>query len=77
MAKALLQKVSEEDRLKCPYPLAYVYLGMGDSAAALDQLEYSYKVHSIMLGFLKVDPILDPIRNEPRFKALMKKMHFD
>ena len=76
-AKALLARVSEEDRLKCPYVLGYVYMGMGDFSGALTQLEYSYKIHSIMLGFLKIDPVWDPIRNEPRFKALLKSAGFE
>jgi hypothetical protein len=28
------------------------------------------------LQFLKVDPLLDPIRNEPQFKALVARMNF-
>lgn len=72
-AKALLEKVSEEDRKKCPYFLAYVYLGLGDKSYALSQLEFAFDAHSIILGFLKTDPVWDPIRNETRLKSLLKK----
>jgi hypothetical protein len=44
---------------------------------AINMLESAYKTRAIQLYWVKVDPDLDPIRNEPRFKALMKKMNLD
>ena len=76
-AKAILEKVPEEFRLKWPYWLSSVYLGMGDIDKALTQLEYAYKARALGMVFLKTEPAFDPIRNEPRFKALMKKMNFE
>jgi hypothetical protein len=76
-AKVLLAKVSEEDRLKCPYPLAQVYVSLGETDAALSALEQAYKIHQLALLNLKVDPMLDGIRSEPRFKALVHKMGFE
>jgi hypothetical protein len=32
--------------------------------------------HSTALQLLKVDPVLDPIRNEPQFKAMLARMKF-
>jgi len=28
------------------------------------------------LGYLKVDPLLDPLRGEPRFRAVMRELKF-
>ena len=60
-----------------PFLLAIVYLGMGDRARALDNLEKAYAGHSTWLTFLKMDRIFDPLRSEPRFIALMKKLNFE
>ncbi len=35
------------------------------------------KKREIGLYWVKIDPMLDPIRNEPRFKALLTKMNLD
>ena len=60
-----------------PFNLALVYLGMGDRARALDYLEKAYAADSQWLCWLKEDRIFDPLRAEPRFKALMKKLKFE
>jgi len=59
-----------------PFLLALVYLGLGDHGRALDYLEEAYAASSELLVWLKVDRIYDPLRREPRFLALMKKLNF-
>jgi serine/threonine-protein kinase len=59
-----------------PFNLALVYLGLGDHPKALDHLERALGADSQMLAWLGQDAILDPLRGEPRFKALMKQLHF-
>ena len=59
-----------------PFNLALVYLGLGDSGRALDYLEQAYAANSEMLVWLKVDHMFDPLRQNPRFIALMQKMRF-
>ena len=60
-----------------PFNLAIVYLGMGDRERALDGLEKAYAANSQWLCWLKMDRIFDPLRSEPRFIVLMKKLRFD
>ena len=60
-----------------PFNLAIVYLGLGDRARALEYLERAYAVNSQWMIYLKSDRIFDPLRSEPRFIALMKKLKFD
>jgi tetratricopeptide (TPR) repeat protein len=60
-----------------PFNLAMVYLGMGDRESAMDGLENAYAAHSLMLTWLKMDPVFDPLRSEPRFIALLKKVHLE
>jgi len=58
------------------FNLALVYLGLGEHARALDYLEQAYAANSQQLVWLKVDPTYDPLRKDPRFKALMKRLNF-
>jgi hypothetical protein len=54
-----------------------IYLGLGDKRWALDGLEKAYEVRSPWLPILKVDRAFDPLRSEPRFIELLKKVHLD
>jgi len=59
------------------FNLSIVYLGLGDRARALDYLERAYAADSQWMGWLKNDRIFDPIRSEPRFVTLLKKLRFE
>ena len=59
-----------------PFNLALVSLGLGDRTRALDYFEQAYAASSESLAWLKVDRIYDPLRSEPRFMALMKRLNF-
>jgi serine/threonine protein kinase/TolB-like protein/Flp pilus assembly protein TadD len=56
------------------FNLALVYVGLGDRARALDFLEKAYATDSQWLGWLKNDKTFDPLRSDPRFGALLKKL---
>jgi tetratricopeptide (TPR) repeat protein len=58
------------------YRLAAVYLALGDKDRAMSLIEKDYRNHSNWLTYLKVDPVMDPLRQDPRFKQLMRKMNF-
>ena len=60
-----------------PFNLAIVYLGVGDRGRAMDYLEQAYSAQSQWLTYLKMDRIFDPLRKEPRFIELLKKVHLD
>ncbi|HEY1340758.1 MAG TPA: protein kinase [Bryobacteraceae bacterium] len=60
-----------------PFNLALVYLGLGDRSRALDYLERALAADSQWLGWLKNDRVFQPIRSEPRFQALVKKVRLD
>ena len=63
-----------KDGTVLPFNLALVYLGLGDRARALDNLERALAADSQMMAWIGRDAIFDPIRSEPRFVALLKKM---
>jgi len=77
-ARRALAKLRDLSRLHAVDPSAFVvaYLGLGDSRQSLDWLEKAYAQHSNTLVTLKVDPIFDPLRGEPRFQNLMRRVGF-
>jgi TolB-like protein/DNA-binding winged helix-turn-helix (wHTH) protein/Flp pilus assembly protein TadD len=52
--------------------MAYVAMDEKDKALAL--LDQSYQNHSISLTTLKVEPGLDPLRGDPRFQDLLRRV---
>jgi TolB-like protein len=63
-------------RFVTPFCQALVYVGMGEDSQAIDWLEKAYEERSIWIGWLKVQPMLDPLRSNPRFQTLYQKMNF-
>ncbi len=59
------------------YRLAAVYVALGDKDRAMNLIEKDYQNHCNWLTYSKVDPVMDPLRQDPRFKALMRKMKFE
>jgi TolB-like protein/Flp pilus assembly protein TadD len=51
-----------------------LYAGLGDQEQALTWLEKAYDQRADGLTWINVDPMLDPLRKQPRFKALVRKM---
>src|SRR5262249_50305008 len=60
-----------------PYCWAVVYLGLSDRERTLSALEQAYEARSQLLPFIKEDAIWNPLRGEPRFQELLRKMHLD
>lgn len=54
--------------------LALVYAALGENDLAFKCLEESYSRHEESILSVKVDPKLDPLRSDPRFTALLKKL---
>jgi TolB-like protein/tetratricopeptide (TPR) repeat protein/RIO-like serine/threonine protein kinase len=59
------------------YDLALVYAALGDKGQALDRLEAAYTEKNPAIVHLAVDPMLDPIRGEHRFRALLERLHLE
>jgi TolB-like protein/Flp pilus assembly protein TadD len=56
--------------------LAWVHLGLGETDAALACLKTGFEERSFWTVFLKMDPIYDPLRHEPRFQGLLREAGF-
>lgn len=58
------------------YEMAIVNLRAGKIRPALDWLEKGFEDRNFRMAFIQVDPLLDPLRAEPRFQELLQKMKF-
>jgi adenylate cyclase len=64
-------------RYVSPFCTALIYLGLGDKERALDGLEAAYEARSQWMVGLKIDNVYDPLRSEPRFIGMLKKVGLD
>ena len=55
--------------------VAYAFIGKTEDAFRL--LNKSYELHDLDMLWLKVEPMLNSIRNDPRYFELLKKVGFD
>jgi tetratricopeptide (TPR) repeat protein len=56
------------------YYFALVHAGLGQRDQALRYLERAYEERSTVLAYLLIDPRLAPLRNDPRFLALARRL---
>ena len=56
------------------YEIALVYAGLGEKQEAFSWLEEAYDAHDVGLLYLKIDPCLDPLRSDPRFDDLVRRV---
>jgi TolB-like protein/DNA-binding winged helix-turn-helix (wHTH) protein/Flp pilus assembly protein TadD len=53
---------------------ALAYVGMGDKARLFETLETAYTERASFLTFLGVDPLYDPVRDDPHFMELVQRI---
>src|SRR2546425_2034540 len=70
----LRQKRLAEGKYQSPLNIALNYAFAGDDSEALDWLERAGDEHTPWLPELKIDPMWDAVRSQPRFVALLKKI---
>ena len=55
-----------------PYDLAILYTGLGDKDQTLEQLKKAYEDRAGWIIYLRVEPLFDPLRSDPRFRDLQR-----
>jgi adenylate cyclase len=70
---AELERLAETTYVS-PGAIAVIHIGLGENEEALDWLERSYETRDGWLHWLKVHPVFDPLRSEPRFRRLQEKV---
>jgi serine/threonine protein kinase/TolB-like protein/Flp pilus assembly protein TadD len=59
-----------------PYFMARAYVALGKKEQAFAWLQKGLEVYDGMMDDLKVDPALAPLRSDPRFQNLLRRMNF-
>ena len=76
-----LKVMSELNRIEAektgsvsPFGLIWAHAGLGDKDQAFAHLERAYQERFDRMVWLNVDPLLDPLRSDPRFKDLVRRV---
>ena len=72
-ATAILKRL-EADKSVSPGALAALYVALGEREQAFATLERAYTAHGNQLEFLRISPHMDPLRDDPRFKDLLRRV---
>jgi TolB-like protein/Tfp pilus assembly protein PilF len=77
-AQRILEQLAElsKQRYVTPFIVGRLNLALDKKDEALACLETAYRGRDSFMLFLKVDPLLDELRPEPRFQDLMRRMNF-
>jgi len=65
-----------KQRYISPYKIAAIYTGLGETDQAIEWLEEAYEERSILLLYLNIESLWDPLRSDPRFQDLLRRMNF-
>ncbi len=57
------------------YGLAIVYTRLGEKEKAIQSLEKAYEERVLAMTEIGVEPALDPLRSDPRFQSLLRRVH--
>jgi DNA-binding winged helix-turn-helix (wHTH) protein/TolB-like protein len=69
-----LQERAKRGEYVLPLGIAWIYIGLGDKDQAFVWLDKSFEERSDGMRQIKTNPIYDPLRSDPRFTDLLKRM---
>jgi len=70
-----LQELSKQQYVT-PYGIGRIYAALGQKEEAFCWLKTAYDQRAEWMVLLKVDPVFDDLRSDPRFQDLMRRMNF-
>lgn len=75
-AEAVLRQLEQLSRQRwvSPYYAAIIYVGLGKKQEALSWLRKAYEERAEDITFIRVDPLLEPLRGEPEFRSLVARL---
>lgn len=69
----ILQAIARQGK-DAAYGIALVYHGLGDADQALAWLERAYGERDFRMIYLRIEPIWDGLRSDPRFSAFLQRV---
>ena len=75
-AESMLAKIKAWGGDAAAYQYAEIYAQWGNTPKALEWLDTAMRLRDPGLEGLKTDPLMDPLRKEPRFQAVMRELRF-
>jgi len=77
-AEEVLRQLEElaTQRYVSPVDLAMLHVGLDNNEQAIEYLEKAYEEHADRMSWIKVNPVFDPLRSDPRFQAILQRMNF-
>ena len=77
-ARRILEELRQQGKRKyiSPGTMADLYFLLGDKDQAFALLDKAYDERDNMVALLKVDPYFDPLRSDPRFTDLLRRVGF-
>lgn len=75
-ARQILDEASHQQAYISPYYSAAVHAALGETDQALALLEQAYEIREANLIWVNVEKAFDPLRSDPRFEDLLRRMNF-
>jgi len=75
-AEAIMQGLEVEATEYSSFMVAAVHAALGDAERAFEQLEAAYRNKEWWMTTIKIHPWLDPLRDDPRFDDIVRRMNF-
>jgi serine/threonine protein kinase/Tfp pilus assembly protein PilF len=77
-AEEVLRQLEELaiQRYVSPVDLAMLHVGLDNNEQAIEYLEKAYEEHADRMSWIKVNPVFNPLRSDPRFQAILQRMNF-
>ncbi|MGQ0762497.1 MAG: protein kinase domain-containing protein [Acidobacteriota bacterium] len=76
-SRALLAKIKEAEKTRyvMSYWSAIHFADLGEKEAAWAELEKGYRNRDWFMQRLKTDPFIEPLRSDPRYKEMLKRLN--
>jgi eukaryotic-like serine/threonine-protein kinase len=76
-AREILSKLENPSQPSLPaYSIAMVYAGLADKERTISWLKKAYEERDDDMVYMKIEPVLDPFRSDPRFQDLIRRVGF-
>jgi TolB-like protein/Tfp pilus assembly protein PilF len=75
-ARAILKSLQQKAQISYipPYLIAVIYAALGEKDAAFKWLDRAYNERDSQITYLTLDPEMDSLRSDPRFRTLIERL---